>query len=74
MKRNGAKIGRQTTSLEVLTATDEIVLTEEGRRLRGLYIRARYDAVSDASPEDVRLAEELLSAIKKKITDASHPR
>lgn len=63
----GVEIYGRTTSEEVLTAFGGLAAPAESKRLRELYIRARYDGAGEISDAEVAQAEALLSAIRERI-------
>ena len=61
----GVEIARQTTSADVLEASEKLPASGEAERLRELYIRARYHDSEEMSDAAVEEANALLARIKE---------
>ncbi|MBO4831639.1 MAG: hypothetical protein J5569_04085 [Oscillospiraceae bacterium] len=62
----GIEVSRQTTSEEVLEASEGLAAPAEAERLRELYIRARYHDSEEIGGAEVREAKTLLALIREK--------
>ena len=67
VKIRGVEIVRQTTSEDVLKASDGLPAAGEAERLRELYIRARYHSAVEMSEAEVDEAKALLASIREQI-------
>ena len=61
----GVEIGRQTTSADILEASDRLAAPGEAERLRALYIQARYHHSAEMSDAEVEEAKTLLAMIRQ---------
>lgn len=68
MRANGVAIQRDSTSGEILDEAERINLSAAARRLRELYLKARYGDDSSVTPEDVQEAQRCFEEIKKEFT------
>lgn len=64
MRKNGVIIHKDDTSLDVIDAAETIALSEEAKRLRELYLKARYADGATVTAEDVQEAKACLKAIQ----------
>ena len=62
-------IVRQTTSEDVLEASEGKTDIDRAKQLRELYIRARYQDAEEMSAEDVEHAKALLADIRQEIEE-----
>lgn len=65
MKENGVSIQKDSTSEEILDEAEEINLSPAARRLRQLYLKARYAEGSSITREDVQEASRCLKEIRE---------
>ncbi len=68
LKICGVDIARDTTSSDVLDASSESAY-DDAKRMRELYIRARYKSGEECGDKDVEEAKRLLAEIRAKATD-----
>ncbi len=67
VKAYGAEIDRQSTSQDVLEASDSLMALDGSERLRELYIRARYHDSEEMSDAEVEEAETLQRNIREQL-------
>ncbi len=65
MRSRGIRIRQDTTSRDVLDESEQYNLSEAARRLRELYLKARYAEEDAVSPEEVAEARRCLQQIRE---------
>ena len=61
----GVELSRQTTSEDIMAASDGLVSSEDAEKLRDLYIHARYQDAEELSDADVKQASALLVSFRE---------
>lgn len=64
MREHGVRIQRDSTSLDILDEAEQVNLSPAAKRLRELYLKARYAQADAVSREDVQEAQRCLQEIR----------
>ena len=65
MQKNGIRVQKDSTSLEVMDEAESVNLSPAARRLRELYLKARYADGESVTREDVQEAARCLKEIRE---------